>query len=464
MFLYERGPSAPKPSATDYWYDTCIETFGRMSLPSSKTTNASAPERKSSAILRVWRVLGPGFITGASDDDPSGIGTYAMAGASFGFATLWMALLTFPLMTAVQFICAKTGMVAGEGLGNVLRKNFSKAVVYPAITALVIANTINAGADIGAIAAALNLLVPIRIGILIVPITALILIVQIWGSYRLIASVFKWLTLSLLAYIGAAFFAHPDFTAVLRGTFVPQFRLDSKFLSILVAILGTTISPYLFFWQSSQEVEEEIAMGRTSLRQRKGATNDELKRSAWDVNAGMFFSNVVMYFIILATGATLFKAGHTEIHSAREAAEALRPLAGRFAEMLLAAGLVGSGFLAVPILTGSSAYAFAEIIGQNRGLDQKPRRAPHFYLLIAVSTIAGMLMNFIGVNPMSALFWTAVLNGFVAPPLLVLLMLVSNNRSIMGDRVNGPGINLLGWSTTVLMFAAAIGLVVTWNN
>jgi NRAMP (natural resistance-associated macrophage protein)-like metal ion transporter len=429
----------------------------------SKNENTTPVTPRGSQILRLWRLLGPGFITGASDDDPSGIGTYAIAGASFGFATLWTALVTLPMMAVVQFICAKVGMVAGEGLGSALRKNYSRKIVYPAVIALVVANMINAGADIGAIAAALNLFLPIPIGILILPITGLILAVQIWGSYRLIASIFKWLTLSLRAYIASAFFARPDFGAVLRGTFIPHFQIDSKFLSVLVAILGTTISPYLFFFQASQEVEEEIAMGRRRLWQRQGATDDELKIAALDVKLGMFFSNLIMYFIILATGARLFRAGQRDIQSATQAAEALRPVAGRFAEMLLAAGLIGAGMLAVPVLTGSSAYAFAEMAQWRRGLDEKPHRARNFYIFIAVSTFAGMLINFIGINPISALFWTAVLNGFVAPPLLLLSMPISNNPGVMGNRVNGRLINFIGWLTTLVMFAAAIGLIVTWK-
>ena len=387
-----------------------------------------------------------------------------MAGASFGSGILWTALITFPMMAAVQFICAKIGIVAGEGLGSVLRKTFPKYIVYPAIVALVIGNTINAGADLGAIAAALNLFIPIRIGILILPITAAILVLQIFGTYRLIASVFKWLTLALLAYIGASFFAHPSLRAVLQGTFVPHFQYDSQFLSTLVAILGTTISPYLFFWQSSQEVEEKIAAGQKYLWQRKGATQSELKSAAWDVNIGMFFSNLVMYFIILGTGATLHAAGQRDIHSAQQAAEALRPLAGRFAHVLFSVGLIGSGMLAVPVLTGSAAYAFAEIAGWKRGLDERLHRAPNFYLIIAASTIIGMLINFTGVNPMSALFWTAVLNGFIAPPILLLIMVVSNRHNVLGSRSNGLAINLLGWLTTALMLGAAIGLVVTWNG
>src|SRR5579884_3776864 len=342
-----------------------------------------------SALRRFWRMLGPGFITGASDDDPSGIGTYVVAGASYGFATLWTALVTFPMMAAVQYTVAKIAMVSGEGLGCVLRKHYPRKIVYPAAIALLIANTINAGADIGAIAASLNLLLPIPIAILILPIAVAILTAQIWGSYRFIAGVFKWLTLSLLAYIGSAFFAHPNLREVLYATVVPQIHWDSKYLSLLVALLGTTISPYMFFWQAAQEVEEEVAQGRKHLWQRRGATAHELKEAALDVNFGMLFSNVVMYFIILATGATLFKAGQTNVQSTRQAAESLRPLAGPLAEFLLAFGLIGAGVLAVPILTASSAYALSECLGWSRGLDRKLGHAPKFYALIGVSTIIG---------------------------------------------------------------------------
>jgi NRAMP (natural resistance-associated macrophage protein)-like metal ion transporter len=409
-------------------------------------------------------LIGPGFITGASDDDPSGIATYAVAGASFGFATLWTALITFPLMATVQFICAKIGMVTGQGLAGVLKKHYPRWILIPAVIALLIANTFNAGADIGAIAAAINLIAPIPPTALIIPIAIMILLVQIWSSYRLLAAIFKWLTLSLVAYIGAAYFAHPNATEVLRGTLIPTIRVDTKFLSVLVAILGTTISPYLFFWQASQEVEEDIAAGKKTVAARKGASNDELRYAAWDVNLGMFFSNLVMYFIILATAATLFKAGKTDIQSATEAAQALTPIAGRYATALLAIGLVGAGTLAVPVLTGSSAYALAETFGWKYGLDEKPHRAPRFYLTIAVATLVGMLLNFINVSPITALFWTAVLNGLLAPPLLILVMLVSTNRNVMKDRVNGPVATLLGWAATVVMFLAAIALVVTWKQ
>lgn len=424
----------------------------------------AAVEREKNPLKKFLEILGPGFITGASDDDPSGIGTYATAGASLGFGALWTALITFPLMTAAQYICGKVGMVSGMGLAGVLRRHYSRWLLYPAVLALIVANTINAGADIGAIAAAVNLLIPIPITAMIIPITLIILAVQVWGSYRLIEQTFKWLTLALFAYIGSAFFARPNLAEVLKGTFIPSFSFDHTFLTTLVAILGTTISPYLFFWQANQEVEEEISMGRIRLLQRKGATDKELKYEAWDTSIGMFFSNVVMYFIILATAATLFKAGKTDIKSATDAAQALRPLAGDASSILLALGLIGAGFLGVPILTGSAAYAVAETFGWRHSLDDKPRRAKAFYAVIGASTLIGMLINFLGINPIDALFWTAVINGFLAPPLLVLIILIANNKKVMGKRVNGRITNILGWLTTAIMFAAAVALAVTWGK
>ncbi len=409
-------------------------------------------------------VLGPGLITGASDDDPSGIGTYTQAGASFGFATLWTALVTLPMMAAVQFICAKIGMVSGMGLAAVLRKHYAHWVVYVSVSLLVIANTINAGTDIGAIAAAINLLVPIPAIALVVPIAIGIVGFQIFGSYALISRIFKWLTLTLFAYIAAAFLAKPHWRAVLWSTVVPMIHFDHLYLMTLVAILGTTISPYLFFWQASQEVEEEFKMGRETLAERKGATDREIKIAEIDVNLGMFLSNAVMYFIILATAATLFKAGKTNIQTATEAAEALKPLSSGLASILFALGLIGSGFLAVPVLTGSSAYAIGEAFGWKCGLDEKLRGAPRFYAIIIVSTFVGMLINFLKIEPVTALFWTAVINGVLAPPLLVMVMLVSNNRKVMGDRVNGKLTNFLGWTTAAVISAAALGMFLTWGK
>jgi NRAMP (natural resistance-associated macrophage protein)-like metal ion transporter len=449
------------PNAPRYRDDDHVQVIPAIPPAGGTATVEAAIETGAHAFNRFLKILGPGFITGASDDDPSGIGTYAVAGASLGFATLWTALITFPMMAAVQYICAKIGMVSGRGLAGVLRTHYPKPLLYAAVFGLVVANTINAGADIGAIAAAFNLLLPIPIWLMVAPVTAFLVVLQLWGSYRLIATVFKWLTLALFAYVGSALLSKPNAVEVLRGTFVPTFSFDHKFLAIFVAILGTTISPYLFFWQTNQEVEEEIAVGRTTIRSRQGATNAELKYAAWDVNIGMFFSNVVMYFIILSTAATLFKAGKTDIQSATDAAQALRPLAGNAAEALLAIGLIGAGLLAVPVLTGSSAYAVAEALGWKHGLDRRLGQAKGFYLLIAASTLAGMALNFLGFNPIRALVWTAMINGCLAPVLLCLVMLVSNEPAVMGKRVNGTAVNWLGWITTGAMTAAVIGLLAT---
>ncbi len=417
-----------------------------------------------SRVKRFFKLLGPGLITGASDDDPSGIGTYAVAGASLGFATLWTALFTLPLMIAVLLTCARIGMVSGMGLAAVLRRHYARNLLYLTVIGLVIANTINAGADIGAIAAAINLLIPIPIAVLVLPVALAILALQIWGSYRLIARTFKWLTLALFAYVGSAVFARPDWSDVIKATFIPKLSFDANFLAMVVAIFGTTISPYLFFWQADQEVEEEISFGRVTRAQRRGASDAEIKYARWDVHIGMLLSNLVMYFIILATAATLFKTGHTNIQSATDAAQALKPFAHGAASLLLAVGLIGSGFLAVPVLTGCSAYALTESFGGRYGFNQKLRRAKFFYAIIIVSTLVGVLINFVGINPIRALLLAAIINGFLAPPLLVAIMLVANNRHIMGNRVNGRWSNILGWTTTVVMFVAALALVLTWGQ
>ena len=412
------------------------------------------------SVKRLGKALGPGLITGASDDDPSGIGTYSQAGAQHGFATLWMIPAMLPMVTAVQYMCAKIGLVTGKGLAGVLREHYSRAL-YPAVIALVIANTLNAGADIGAIAAAINMLVPIKAIVFIVPISLGIIGLQVLGSYRLIEKVFKWLTLALLAYIGAALFARPDVMGVLAGTLVPTIRLEPKYIGILVALLGTTISPYLFFWQASQEVEEQISIGRRHLKQRQGASRFELKYALWDTIAGMAFAEVVAYAIILATGATLFAAGKTDIGSATDAAQALRPLAGDASALLLAVGLIGAGVLAVPILTGAAAFGVSEAFNWRSGLDRKPTQAPQFYAVIIAATLVGMVIAILDVNPITALVLSAVINGLVAAPLLVLVMLVSNNRAAMGERTNGRLLNVVGWVTTIVMGVAAIGLIVT---
>jgi NRAMP (natural resistance-associated macrophage protein)-like metal ion transporter len=412
-------------------------------------------------IKQVGKILGPGFVTGASDDDPSGIGTYAVAGATLGLQTLWTALLTFPLMASVQSICARVGMVSGHGLAGVLRDHYPRPLLYGAVLLLFVANTINVGADLGAIADAVHSVVGVQAVWLVVPVAVGIVALQIFGTYRLICNVFKWLTLALLAYVVDALIVRPDLVETLRATVVPSFSLDPVYITTIVAILGTTISPYLFFWQSSEVVEEEIAKGRTTVKERRGASDAEIRYSTIDTVVGMGFSNLIMYFIILATALTLFKAGKTDIKSAADAAEALKPLAGDFAAILFAVGMIGAGLLAVPILSGSAAYAVAEAFGWRYGLDHDWHRAKEFYAVIIVATALGTAGNFLGIDPIDALFWTAVINGVIAPPLLVLVMLAARNERVMGDQRIGPVLTTLGWLATAGMFLALIAFVAT---
>jgi NRAMP (natural resistance-associated macrophage protein)-like metal ion transporter len=425
---------------------------------------AAALEADPRQFFRLLRMLGPGLVTGASDDDPSGIATYSVAGAQFGFATLWTALVTFPLMASVQYSCAKIGFVTGMGLAGVLGKHYPGVVVYPCVVGLLIANTINAGADLGAIGAALNLLVPgVPTPVFVAPIGLSIVALQLFGPFWLIARVFKWLTMALLAYIAVAFFIRPNWSDVLYGTLVPTLSLDRTYLTTLVAILGTTISPYMFFWQTSHSMEEQVARGRIFVWQRVAASQSELRYAAWDVGIGMFLSNLVMYFIILASAATLHAAGRTDVRSASDVAEALRPLAGDGASLLLAVGLVGTGFLAVPVLTGSSAYAVAETLKWRYGLGRRLQRAPRFYALIAVATLAGVAMNYFGINVIDALYWSSVINGVLAAPLLILIFLVANNRAVLRQQVNGKLLNIGVALAALLMTAAAVALFVTWT-
>lgn len=429
--------------------------------PTGSTTTPEHIEKEPNPVKKAGKILGPGFITGASDDDPSGIGTYAVTGAAFGLQLLWTAVLTFPLMAAVQNICARIGMVSGEGLAGVLRRHYPRPLLYGAVLLLFAANTINVGADLGAAADAGHLLTGIPNTLLVIPIAAGVLALQIFGTYRLIANAFKWLTLALLLYVGVAFVTHPDVGETLRATVVPTLRFDRDFITQLVAILGTTISPYLFFWQSSEEVEEEVERGHESLQQRRGATRKELKWKTVDVNVGMAFSNAVMYFIMLSTALTLFRAGKTDINSAADAAEALRPIAGDLAGALFAIGMIGAALLAVPILSGAAAYAMAEAMGWDYGLEAPWWRAKPFYAVIIAATLIGTAMNFTGINPVDALVWTAVINGAVAPPLLVLIMLAARNTKVMGKQTIGTRLAVLGWIATAVMWLALVALAVT---
>jgi NRAMP (natural resistance-associated macrophage protein)-like metal ion transporter len=422
----------------------------------------SEPDSSKPPRSGVLRTLGLGLITGAADDDPSAIGTYATAGAKLGPSFLWTAPATFPMMFAVVYLSAKLGQVAGEGLFAVIRRHYSRWVLYPALVGVLIGNTIEAAADLGGMAAALNLFVPLPIPLLVVMIALIILALQIWGSYVLIRNVFRWLALALFAYVASALLAHPDPATVIRGTLVPTLRFDRESLSLLVAVIGTTLSAYLYTWQSNEEVEEEIAMGRTRLSERRGATDAELRHTRWDVAVGMLFSNLIMYFIILSTAVTLFAAGKKDISTAAEAAEALRPLAGDAAGILFAVGVVAVGFLAVPVMTTGAAYDLAQSLGWRQTLHAKPARAKRFYGTIVIVTAIAVGMNFLGVNPMRALVLSGIVQGFSTPPLMLMIMLMTNNRAIMGRHVNGRAVNVLGWLTTLGIFGASAGLVFTW--
>lgn len=411
----------------------------------------------------IGRAIGLGLITGAADDDPSAIGTYAAAGAKLGTSFLWTAPVTFPMMVAVVYLSSKLGQVTGKGLFDVIRDHYPAWLLRTALVGVLIGNTIEAGADIGGMAAAAGVLMPsVPNAYVVVPVTAGILALQVFGSYTLIRSIFRWLALTLFGYAGAALMAQPDWPSVLRGTFVPRLQFNEEFLSLLVAVIGTTLSAYLFTWQSNEEVEEEIAMGRRRLHQRQGATPTELRQSRWDIAMGMLFSNVIMYFIILSTAATLHEAGRTDIATAADAAEALKPLAGNVAGILFALGVVAVGFLAVPIMTTGAAYDVCQAVGWKHGLHAKPREAKGFYALITAFTIVAMCMNFFGVNPMRALVIAGIVQGFSTPPLMALIMLLTGNRAIMGNAVNSAPLNALGWVTTAAIFAATAGLVYTW--
>ena len=365
-------------------------------------------------------------------------------------------------MLSIQYICAKIGMVSGRGLSGVLKKHYHPAILWTALSILLIANVINAGADIGAIAAGVHLIWPqIPEMASILPITLILVAALVFLSYKFIASIFKWLTLSLFAYVFTAFFCKPDMALVLHDTFIPNFGNSASYLQALVAVLGTTISPYLFFWQANSEVDEAKDAGAESVKERRGASNADLKYMGLDVGAGMLASNCVMYFIILTTAATLHKNNISQIQSAGDAAKALAPLLGNWAEIVFAAGFIGTGFLAVPVLIGSSSYAIAEAMGWPCGLGEKFWKAKRFYLLVTVSMSAAMIFNYLKINPMQALYWTAILNGLLAPPILVLVMLVSGNKEIMGKRTNTVPLSIFGWLTTVLMTVAAVLLIVS---
>ncbi len=408
------------------------------------------------------RSAGLGLITGAADCDPAAIGTVASAGARMGPLFLWTLPFAFPMMFSVVYLCSKLGQVAGRGLFQMIREQYSRPILYFFLVTSVAGNLIEAAADIGGMAAALNLLVPVPIPLIVVAITVTIIGLQLWGSYTLIRDVFRWLALALLAYAGSAFLVRPELLPTLRGTFIPTIQFNKQFLTMLVAVIGTTLSAYLYSWQSNQDVEEDISMGRRRLSDRMGTTKAELRHSGRDVAFGMFFASAVMYFIMLSTASTLFKAGQHDINTAAEAAQALRPLAGKAAGLLFAIGVVGVGFLAVPVMTISAAYNVCQSFGWKHGLHIDPSEAKRFYTAIVLFTLLAMGLNFFGINPIKALVFAAIVQGFSTPFLMLALMLITNNRKVMGPWKNRPAINVLGWLTTLAMFAAAVGLVICW--
>jgi len=404
--------------------------------------------------------LGPGIITGAADDDPSGIATYSIAGAQLGTKLLWTALLTWPLMASVQIMCARIGKVTGQGLAANFKRRFPVWLLRVFIVALLVANTINIAADLAGMADAAAMLSRINSRWFVVVFALLISWATVRLRYRQIANVLKWLVLALFAYPITAFVVGTDWGRVVHDTLVPSVPHTRDEWSMLVAILGTTISPYLFFWQASEEVEEEKAAGQSTLAERRGATLRELELRNIDVGVGTFFSNVVMFFIILTTAITLNRHGIIHIETTRQAAEALRPLAGKFATTLFTVGIVGVGFLAIPTLAGSAAYAFAETLGWRQGLDKKLKQARAFYTLILLSTGVGVGLDFVGINPVKALYWTAVINGLLAPFLLVAILVVASDKKLMEDQPSSR----FGWGvvaiTTVAMFAAGVAMFV----
>lgn len=411
-------------------------------------------KKKASKLTKFWKSLGPGLVTGASDDDPSGIATYSQAGAAYGLSTLWTALITFPLMAAIQEMCGRIGLVTAQGLTGTLKTHYSKPVLYLMVLFSFPAIVMNIGADIAGMGAVGNLLFPkIHAIFFSIAFTIILLVLIILLPYQKIAAVLKYLCIVLLVYLVVPFLYQQNWLAILKGTFIPHITFDKNFISILVAILGTTISPYLFFWQATMEVEERKLRKKIVLNKKVMA---DMKA---DVDFGMLFSNLVMFFIILTTGTVLFNAGIHHIDTVEQAAQALRPLAGESAYLLFAVGVIGTGLLAIPVLSGSLSYIISETFGWTQGLDKKFFEAKAFYIVIAISLLLGLAMNAIGISPVKALIYSAILYGLTAPVLIAVILHIANNKKVMGKFVNGKLSNILGFTTLLLMTAAAGTLI-----
>ena len=407
-----------------------------------------------------WHTLGPGLTTGASDDDPSGIATYSQAGAQYGFSLLWMAAFSFPFMAIIQEMCARIGIVTGRGLAANIRLHFPKKVLYVSTLLLFAANTFNIGADIGSMAKGIQLIEPnFNFVGLVIGFTVFILLLQIFTPYTRYAKYLKWLALVLFAYIFAAILAHPHWPTILQHSVIPHITFSRDQIMLICAILGTTITPYLFFWQTSQEIEDEIAVGQNTIKQRMGSGPEAIKKMRTDVWSGMFLSNLAMFFIIAACGSVLFAHGITNINTAAQAAAALRPFAGNATYWLFAIGIIGVGLLAIPVMAGASSYAISESLGKRQGLNNKLKQAYAFYGIIIISMLIGLGLNFIGLNPIKALIYAAIGNGIVAPVILVLILLLARKKHIMGEWVNGKWSAGFGWVLAILMTISGLAAI-----
>ena len=404
----------------------------------------------------LFDVLGPGLVTGAADDDPSGIGTYSEVGARFGYSMGWTLLFGFPLLVSIQAICAEIGATTGRGVAQNLRRHYPRALLLCVVVLLLVANIINLGADLGAMGAALDLLLPGPVLLYVAGFGVLSIVLEVFLSYARYAAILKWTTLSLFSYAAVIMVVQVPWAEAARGILVPSFDFGKEAAMALVAVFGTTISPYLFFWQAGQEVEEQHRRHVKPLHVSPRTAGPELRRIRIDTLVGMGFSHLTALFIMVATAATLHAGGIREIGSAAQAAQALRPLAGDLAFALFALGIIGTGMLAVPILAGSAAYAVSEAFGFREGLDRKPKEAKAFYAVIALATLGGVALNFLDIDPMRALYWAAVVNGLLAPPLMVVLMLIARNPRVMGRLVIGRGLAIGGWLSTLTMAAVAL--------
>ena len=389
-----------------------------MSARADAHTEPTPGRRPPNRIVHFLRNLGPGLITGAADDDPSGISTYSVAGATTGLSMLWLALITTPMMAVIQGMCARIGMVSGVGLASVMRTRFPAWLAFALAGLVIVANTFNIGADLAGMSASAHMVAGLPVLVWVIAFSAVLLLTEFYCSYALLSRVLKWLALALFAYVVTAFLVRPDWGDILRHAVVPEFHRDGHWITTVVALLGTTISPYLFFWQSSMMVEAEKEQGRRTIAQRKGATKAEVADAHADVNTGMIYSNLVMFFIVATTAVTLGAHGKHDIATAQDAAEALRPLAGDFAYLLFALGMVGTGLLAIPVLAGSSAYVASEMMSFRTGLSEKPRSAPRFYAVLAAGIVIGTVLNVLRLDPIKVLFWSAVINGVAAVPLV----------------------------------------------